>query len=612
MDEHAMSPELFAELHWLSAASLSGEITPEQSRRLEALLSDPAAQELYLELIFETNTLLTWADFPRSRAGDAGKISESAPIASQLGPAAPIKSPVLGFLGGIVSYVSHSRTLMYSLIFGALGLYFTIQFGSLIVSRFWAQNAAQVADDRGAGTEKHSQPVDQPGRGRASGAKIVATLTNAVDCQWKPVETERPSPPFDKLMAGQPSSIRGEKAVGLEVGTEFSAGQKLNLTAGLAELTFDSGAKVILHAPAQFDVTDALGGDLQRGRLTAKVPHTAAGFSVATPGGRVVDLGTEFGVKVRDDGVLNVIVYVGDVNVETGSGSGSGSGGTDEPRVLHIKAGQAFTIGPNHIAKPIPPENERFVRELAPLGDKTKAEAAYVEFMKSLKPAVWFRMEGKDTERVLHDEMGGQIAKLSWDGPGNPFVKGAVGKGLWLRGDKLKDAAILRDYPKAEHGKLSVAAWAYADSNPSGNLALVCNWGVSEGFGQFYFGLNSRNGGKSSALAIYLAPANGRTISQFENDAHPFPLYQWQHVAFTTDGATVRLYREGREVAALKHAGLLYPVPLKALAIGVRASDQGLASSKWPDYWDGKVDELAVFNDTLSADDIRKLASFGR
>ena len=390
-----------------------------------------------------------------------------------------------------------------------------------------------------------------------------------------------------------------------DVGTEFYAGQKLNLTAGLAELTFDSGAKVILTAPAWFDVTDALGGDLQRGKLTAKVPHAAAGFTINTPDGKVVDLGTEFGVKVNDDGVMDVIVYVGDVKVESGSGGGPGSGGNDEPKAIHVHAGQAIMVGPDHIPKPIPPENERFVRDLAPLGDRTKVEAAYVEFMKSLKPVVWFRMEGKDTDRVLHDEMGGSDAKLVWDGmvPVNPFVKGPIGKSLWLRGPELKEYAIVPDYPKAEHGKLSVSAWVYADSHPR-YAHIAANWGESAS-GQFEFATCDIDGD----LCLYFATSDKKYAFVREGAAHPVPLNEWQHVAFTIDGSTVRLYRQGREVAAANHVGLRYPVKQRSLGIGVKIDDSDATPSKTtPGYWSGKLDEIAIFNGTLSAEDIRKLA----
>src|SRR5262249_49917762 len=133
------------------------------------------------------------------------------------------------------------------------------------------------------------------------------------------------------------------------------------------------------------------------------------------------------------------------------------------------------------------------------------SDETYVDFIKKLKPVVWFRMEGQPTDRVLHNEMGGPDVKLNWDGPGNPFVKGAVGKSLWLRGDKLRDFAIVPDYPKADSSKLTVSAWAYA-INSAENASIVKNWN-GPGQGQFEFSL--RDGGD---LAIQISEANGHPL----------------------------------------------------------------------------------------------------
>ncbi len=61
---------LFEELHTLTAASFSAEITAEQRKRLEALLEDPVALDLYLDVIDETSTMLTWADYPGASTAD--------------------------------------------------------------------------------------------------------------------------------------------------------------------------------------------------------------------------------------------------------------------------------------------------------------------------------------------------------------------------------------------------------------------------------------------------------------------------------------------------------------------------------------------------------------
>src|SRR5206468_2554662 len=116
-------------------------------------------------------------------------------------------------------------------------------------------------------------------------------------------------------------------------------------------------------------------------------------------------------------------------------------------RAVQVVAGR-----PGHV---VPSDESGFVRNLDHLRPAEESTAAYLELVKKLKPVVWFRMEGKESERVLHDEMGNAgDCEVHWDGPGNPFVKGAWGKSLWLRGAALQDCAIVADYPKADKQRL--------------------------------------------------------------------------------------------------------------------------------------------------------------
>lgn len=90
------------------------------------------------------------------------------------------------------------------------------------------------------------------------------------------------------------------------------AGQNLVLERGQVELTYASGAKLLLTGPSEFLVRPS-GGTLVRGELVARVPQAGHGFTIETPHGKVVDLGTEFGVVVDDFGVSQVSVFEGKV-----------------------------------------------------------------------------------------------------------------------------------------------------------------------------------------------------------------------------------------------------------------------------------------------------------
>ena len=98
----------------------------------------------------------------------------------------------------------------------------------------------------------------------------------------------------------------------LSIGRQLPA-QRLQLDSGLLELRFTSGATVILEGPADFEVASALRCVLHRGTVVARVPEQARGFTVEGPRGRLVDLGTEFGVRVGNSGDTEVHVLKGRV-----------------------------------------------------------------------------------------------------------------------------------------------------------------------------------------------------------------------------------------------------------------------------------------------------------
>lgn len=90
---------------------------------------------------------------------------------------------------------------------------------------------------------------------------------------------------------------------------------RLNLLSGQAEVTFGSGARVLLEGPAVFDVEQMNRGFLKRGQLSAEVPGPASGFVINTPLMNVVDLGTRFGLRVKNNGESELHVMQGVVEV---------------------------------------------------------------------------------------------------------------------------------------------------------------------------------------------------------------------------------------------------------------------------------------------------------
>jgi hypothetical protein len=96
----------------------------------------------------------------------------------------------------------------------------------------------------------------------------------------------------------------------------IAEGQRINLNRGLLVLEFASGAEVTLNGPATLVASSGMSAKLIKGELSARVPPQARGFRVETHAGDFVDLGTEFGMLVAEDGEVETHVFNGQVVAE--------------------------------------------------------------------------------------------------------------------------------------------------------------------------------------------------------------------------------------------------------------------------------------------------------
>jgi hypothetical protein len=132
-------------------------------------------------------------------------------------------------------------------------------------------------------------------------------------------------------------------------GARVPLGRKYDLASGLMEITYDTGAKVILQGPVTYGIESANGGYMSMGKLTGKVEvEKAKGFVVRTPTALVTDLGTEFGVEVDTAGYTTSHVFRGQVNVQATGGDGRP---TAAGQVLYAgESAKVNTAGTNRIA----------------------------------------------------------------------------------------------------------------------------------------------------------------------------------------------------------------------------------------------------------------------
>ena len=97
---------------------------------------------------------------------------------------------------------------------------------------------------------------------------------------------------------------------------KFSPGN-YQLTEGAVHLRFSSGADLVLEAPAELKILDAMNTQLISGKVRAMVPPPAQGFTVSAYDVTYEDIGTEFGLKVDGEkGSSELHVFDGQVNVK--------------------------------------------------------------------------------------------------------------------------------------------------------------------------------------------------------------------------------------------------------------------------------------------------------
>ncbi len=283
-----------AEVRSLAEAVCTGSITPGQCERLNALLLDEEAALTYAVYLRMHGLLCRhWQE-------------QSVVVKGAEMPAVELSAgnAPLSFLGsayqGTVGFFSQTMPFSY--------LTATLILGVMLLSA-WAYKIS-----------RDQQFVETPARatiGLETPRWVsVGRVTGMKDCRWS------------------------DPSTAVYLGSSVPLGRKYALSAGLMQITYDSGAKVILDGPCKYEVDSNAGGYLAMGKLTARVakkgsgargqgsgseatpssfiPHPSS-FVVKTPTAVVTDLGTEFGVQVNDEGNTTSRVFVGTVKVRTAS-----------------------------------------------------------------------------------------------------------------------------------------------------------------------------------------------------------------------------------------------------------------------------------------------------
>ena len=264
-------------LTYLLDELLDGDLQGNERNQLATLIrNEPSARKRYFEQ-FSIHALMQWELA-------APLTPKPLTVGASSRQFAPTKSRVLPVL--IAALKVPLRPQVWSTLCVALAFY-----GGFVYM------AWSLRPENGQTNALHLDGVNGPGLAASNQDEIAphaaATLIAENGCRWK---GERPSA----------SGKVGGKAIVLE--------------AGVAEIEFNDGTVVVLEAPCAFNPREGGRGFLTRGTIGVRVPPTAIGFTVETPSAKVVDLGTEFAVRVDDEGSTDVQVLVGKVALRPNQG----------------------------------------------------------------------------------------------------------------------------------------------------------------------------------------------------------------------------------------------------------------------------------------------------
>jgi hypothetical protein len=229
-----------------------------------------------------------------------------------------------------------------------------------------------------------------------------------------------------RCLGAQTSDSRGAMRPGqpLEPG-------RLSLDAGTIEVTIRNGARILLEGPATLELRTPMRAYLQTGQAVVQVPKAASGFVLETRDAHVLDLGTEFGVKVGPDRGTEVQVYQGSVFT-----SAKSTTGRTNP-TQHLLAGSAARLDPDatDTFQNLPFAPDRFVRQLPETTSGSKNTLPL-----SNQPR-WDRVEIVPATRPV--EVDGDLSEWNHLRMFHSYCEGSAGKDHAVEGAMMCDADYL-------------------------------------------------------------------------------------------------------------------------------------------------------------------------
>lgn len=392
----------------------------------------------------------------------------------------------------------------------------------------------------------------------------------------------------------------------------------LRVRSGEFVLAFPSGVVLAVEGPADLDVVDRNRVYCRRGKFRARTPIGAEGFTVASAGCEVVDLGTEFGLNVAPGEKSRLMVFEGQaaVSVVDADGRSLRSEMVEGPRAVEVDAG-----APN--IQDVALEPDQFIRLPTSMPQSLTLSPDYRTTVMAAGPWGYWRFDRMNDERVPNEIAGRPPLRAE----GGLRLGGTPGGNSWavFRGDQPGQVFICEgDWTPPRVGGYALEVWVQA--NPGGEttpaqMAPVSVVTRDESPYRQHLSLLELNGHNRSFPSDPCAvrfldrwPAGDKGGVDVFSRRTVAPTV-WHHLVGQKTRDTVELYIDG-ELAGTGPAKLNAADPAAATApcqilVGrVRLRPAGQTPFQAREFR-GRIDELAVYDRPLTAAEIRAHASRG-
>lgn len=372
--------------------------------------------------------------------------------------------------------------------------------------------------------------------------------------------------------------------------------QTLLVTEGTLDVTFASGARVSIEGPSLFEIRGENEAMMEWGKGSFQVPDKAKGYTVNTPWGKVVDLGTAFDLAVTNEGLAEVKVTEGKVRVVA------------KGEQQELLMGESLVMSRNGLS-----ENKNLQMGGAPSGGSNN-QLGYQQMIRESKPVAYWPFDGK--EGALITEKG--IVKLV-PGPRPPeFPLFDESNTAAFFGDqgmlRMQDRGENSPFDFSNDDEITIEAWVNPDDQVhEGGIVYIVGKGRTDNLAFLKDNQNFslrlwKVKGQMKATFLFRSAPDG----EWEGDYHRWTTLKgfvpgdgWHHVAATYrygEPESIRTYQDGKLMAGewdMGGASTRRPV-VDDDELWLGAAKGGAQGNKFT----GMVDEVAIYRKVLTPEQI--------